>query len=100
MTTPQTGRTLVESVAHVRIADTMAPNDRVSIHVEHPAHDGGVRCFYRYADSDVAATLRRHLRQLSEEIARVEIVDDVGLGLSEWELVAGVESDGTVEVTA
>jgi len=31
-----TGRTLVESVATVRIDCTNAPNDRVMIHIEHP----------------------------------------------------------------
>jgi len=84
-----TGRTLVESVATVRIDCTNAPNDRVMIHIEHPNHDRGVRCFPRSPEaSSVASVIRSHLRtQIDAELARVEVIDTVGLGLTEAALL-------------
>ena len=84
-----TGRTLVESVATVRIDRTNAPNDRVMIHIEHPDHDRGVRCFPRSAEfSPVASVIRSHLRtEIDAELARVEVIDTVGLGLAETALL-------------
>lgn len=83
-----TNRTLVDGVAYIRIDDTNAPNNRVAIHVEHSAHDGGVRCFFRRADGDVAGSIRSHLRtSLPDDLARVEIVDTVGLGIQESDVL-------------
>lgn len=69
-----TGRTLHESIAHVRIDDTSAPNGRVVIHVEHPDHGGGERAFYRHRDSDVAGTIRSHLAR------EIDAADATGAG--------------------
>lgn len=83
-----TNRTLVDGVAFIRIDDTNAPNARVAIHVEHPSHDRGVRCFFRRADGDVAASIRSHLRtSLPDDLTRVEITDTVGLGISEADVL-------------
>ncbi|MCG1008250.1 hypothetical protein [Halorubrum lacusprofundi] len=84
-----TGRTLVESVATVRIDCTNAPNDRVMIHIEHPNHDRGVRCFSRSPEaSSIASVIRSHLRtEIDAELARVEVIDTVGLGLTEAALL-------------
>jgi len=87
-TPKKTGRVLHESIAAVRITDTPAPNDRVAIHVEHPGHDGGVRCFWRDHDTDVTASIRSHLRtELPDDIARVEVIDKAGVGVVEAELL-------------
>jgi hypothetical protein len=84
-----TGRTLVESVATVRIDCTNAPNDRVMIHIEHPDHDRGARSFPRSPESSsVASVIRSHLRtEIDAELARVEVIDTVGLGLVETALL-------------
>jgi len=87
-TPKNTGRTLLESVATVRIDDSQAPNGRVAIHVEHPAHDGGVRCFWRNCDADVARTIRSHLRtELPDDLARVDVIDQAGVGVAEPDLL-------------
>jgi len=80
-----TGRELFESVATVRIDDTQAPNGRVAIHVEHPNHDRGVRCFFRSIDSDaVEASIKSHLKtEIESDLSRVEVIDEVGIGISE-----------------
>ena len=94
-----TGQPLFGSIARVRVDDTPAPNDRVAIHIEHPDHDGGVRCFYR-ARELAAAAIRSHLQGL--DVTCVDITDEVGLGLSERALLGerdvvaatGVEAEG------
>lgn len=87
-TPKDTGRTLVASVATVRIDETPAPNPRVAIHVEHPSHDGGVRCFYRRRDGDVAGSIRSHIRtELDPNPVRIEVIDNAGAGLSEAEVL-------------
>lgn len=84
-----TGRELFKSVATVRVDDTQAPNGRVAIHVEHPDHDRGVRCFYRSSSRDpVASCIRSHLRtELAADLQRVEVIDEAGLGLAEADLL-------------
>lgn len=88
-TPKRTGRTLVESVATVRIDDTQAPNGRVAIHVEHPSHSGGVRCFFRdRTTADVARSIQSHIRsELGTEVARVEVIDEAGVGINPRALV-------------
>jgi len=77
-----------EEVAEVRVDDTQAPNPRVVIHVKHPEHDKGVRAFYRRADSDVAGTIRDHLRrELDADIKRVDVTDTSDVGLVEADLL-------------
>jgi hypothetical protein len=83
--TRATGRDVVESVATVRVDDHEVRSN-LTIHVEHPAHDGGTRCFFRSRESAPAA-IRSHLRRLSDEIVRVEVIDEADLGLSERELI-------------
>ena len=79
-----TNRTLTDSVATVRIDETTSTSDRVTIHVEHPDHDGGVRAFWRRRDGDVAGSIRSHLRtELDDDLARVDVIDTVGLGIGE-----------------
>lgn len=76
------------------------PDGRVAIHIEHPDHDGGVRCFYRFHDMAVDA-IRSHLQGL-DGVTRVDITDELGLGLSERALLGerdvvaatGVEAEG------
>lgn len=84
-----TGRELFESVATVRVDDTQAPNGRVAIHVEHPDHDRGVRCFFRSRESaPVASCIKSHLRnELDADLARVEVIDEAGIGLVEADLL-------------
>lgn len=87
-TPKKTGRTLVESVATIVVEDTPADNPRVTIHVEHPDHDGGVRAFWRRRDSDVARSIRSHLRtELTADLARVEVIDEAGVGIPESEVL-------------
>lgn len=87
-TPKKTGRELFDGIATVRVDDTQAPNGRVAIHVEHPDHDGGVRCFFRDRDSDVTRSIRSHLRtELDDNLARVEVIDVAGVGLVEDELL-------------
>ena len=84
-----TGRELFESVATVRVDDTQAPNGRVAIHVEHPDHDRGVRCFFRSRESaPVASCIKSHLRtEIDADLARVEVIDEADLGLAEADLM-------------
>jgi len=94
-----TGRTLHESIAHVRIDDSPEANGRVVIHVEHPDHDEGTRAFYRHRDSDVAATIRSHLEtEIDADLTRVTITDSVGIGLVERELVPGDGATASTEI--
>ncbi|SHH65981.1 hypothetical protein [Halobaculum gomorrense] len=84
-TPTKTGRRLHEHVVIIHVTETTAPNDRVAIHVEHPAHDGGVRCFYRHRDGDVTRSLRSHLRSElpHEELARVIVEDVADVGIDQ-----------------
>ena len=84
-----TGRELFESVATVRVDDTQAPNGRVAMHVEHPDQDRGVRCFFRSRESaPVASCIKSHLRsEIDAELARVEVIDEADLGLTEADLL-------------
>lgn len=108
MSVSSTNRRLAESVATIRVDDTPADNPRLAIHVEHPSHDGGVRCFYRRRDSDVARTIRRHLDHgLPDTVERVEVIDEAGLNLPEVELLPSRMADSrpgehtlSLEVTA
>lgn len=87
-TPKNTGRELHEGIATVRIDDSQAPNGRVTIHVEHPDHDGGTRAFWRRRDGDVAGSIKSHLRtELEDDLARVEVIDTVGLGIAESDLL-------------
>lgn len=88
-TPKRTGRTLVESVATVRIDDTQAPNGRVAIHVEHLEHPGGVRCFFRdRSTADVERSIRSHIRsELGSEVARVEVINEAGVAVDAGALV-------------
>lgn len=87
-TPKKTGRELFESVATVRVDDTQAPNGRVAIHVEHPNHNGGVRCFYRPDECDISASIRSHLRtEIDADLTRVEVIDEAEVGLAEADLL-------------
>lgn len=87
-TPKNTGRELHEGIATVRIDDVQAPNGRVTIHVEHPDHDGGTRAFWRHRDGDVAGSIKSHLRtELDDDLAHLEVIDEVGLGIPESELL-------------
>ena len=87
-TPKRTGRTLTESVATVVVEDTPADNQRVTIHVEHPDHDGGVRAFWRPREFDIAQSIRKHLRtELMADLARVEVIDEAGVGIAESEVL-------------
>jgi len=58
------------------------------IHIEHPNHDRGVRCFSRSPEASIASVIRSHLRtEIDAELARVEVIDTVGLGLTEAALL-------------
>jgi len=84
----KTNRTLHDSVATVRIDDTQSTSERVTIHVEHADHDGGVRAFWRDRNGDVAASIRSHLRtELDDDLARVDVIDTVGLGIAEADVL-------------
>jgi hypothetical protein len=104
-TPKNTGRRLSESVATVRVDDDDARSD-YTIHVEHPGHDGGVRCFHRTCREMVVSGIRSHLRRLTDgDLARVEVLDEAGLGLSAAELLpnayqrTGAFAPTTPEVT-
>lgn len=95
-----TGSMLHEGIVRIRVDDDAARSN-YTIHVEHLAHDGGVRCFHRNDREMVVSGLRSHLRKLADptcggmkhvrgEIHRAEIVDEAGLGLSEGELLPDV----------
>ncbi|APX98651.1 hypothetical protein [Natronorubrum daqingense] len=82
-----TGRRLEESVVYVRVDETPASNDRVAVHIEHPDHDGGVRCFYRHRERAEQA-IRRHIgTEIDADLERVELEDTVGLGFAAYELL-------------
>lgn len=85
-----TNRDVVEGVATVRVDERQSgeSNQQVTIHVEHPDHAGDARAFWRRRDGDVAGSIRSHLRtELDDDLARVEVIDEAGLGLSESELL-------------
>ena len=85
-TPKNTGTVLHESIAYVTVDDDKARSN-YTIHVEHPDHDGGVRCFWRNSRDMVVSGLRKHLENVTDtDIARVEVTDRTGLGLTEAEL--------------
>lgn len=87
-TPKDTGRELHESIATVRVDETPADNPRVAIHVEHPDHDSGVRCFYRRRDGDVTRAIKSHLRtELDADLTRVVVIDEADVGVAEPELL-------------
>lgn len=75
------------STARVTV-DNDQMRSNYTIHVEHPAHDRGVRCFHRNTREMVVSGLKNHLDRLTEDdIQRVDVVDRAGLGLDEPELL-------------
>lgn len=85
-TPKKTGATLHDSVARIVIDDDRARSN-YTIHVEHPDHDGGVRAFFRNSREMVVSGIRKHLDNFTDaDIARVDVVDRTGLGLTEQEL--------------
>lgn len=81
-----TGRVLHDSIVTIRVDDDEARSN-YTIHVEHPNHDGGVRCFHRSDRDMVVGGVRKHLdRLLDGEVGRVEVIDKADLGLSESEV--------------
>lgn len=87
-TPKRTGRRLASGVATVRVDDRQGGNDQVAIHVEHPSLPGGTRCFFRRRGMDTARSIRSHLRtELPADLARVEVIDQAGVGLRESELL-------------
>jgi len=84
-TRKNTNRQLYQSVAHVRVDDDTTRSD-YTIHVTHPTHDGGVRCFHRPNRELVVSGLKKHLASLPDDIVCVEIKDEAGLRLSKAEI--------------
>lgn len=75
---------MIDSAATIRTDDTQSTNDRVTIYVEHPDHDGGVRAFWWGRSGDIAGSIRSHLRtELDDCLARVDVIDTAGLGIVE-----------------
>lgn len=92
-----TGATLHESVVRIRVDDERSRSN-YTIHVEHPAHDSGTRCFFRNDREMVVSAIRSHLDKLADSsghsmrpyegtIHRADVVDAAGLGLTETELL-------------
>lgn len=83
----KTGATLHDSVARVLVHDTTVDNDTVRITIEHPDLAGGVSSYLRYEPETVAPAIRSSVSKLSDDVVRVDLVDDADVGLSEAELL-------------
>lgn len=69
-------------VARITIDETPVENPRLVIHVHHAGHSKGVRAFYRRRDSDVARSIRNHIRrEIDADLERIELSDSVGVGI-------------------
>lgn len=85
-TPKNTGKTLHEDIVQIRVDDDRARSD-YTIHVAHPNHSGGVRCFHRTCREMVVSGLQSHLDKLTDGDAKQVVVEDeADLGLTAEEV--------------
>lgn len=82
-----TRATLHDSIARVLIHDTQTNNDTIRITIEHPSLNRGTSSFLRYSPESVPSAIRNSISNLSDDVVRVDLIDDASLGVSESELL-------------
>lgn len=81
-----TGRTLHQCVVYVRVDDDACRSD-LTIHVEHPNHSGGVRCFHRTCRETAVPAIQSHLDRLTDgEPKQIDLEDNTELGITTAEI--------------
>lgn len=86
VTPKATGARLHASVARVVVDDAHARSN-FTVHIEHPAFTGGVKCYWRDDRAGVVASIQRNLRALEDDVVRVDVTDRADLDVGEHELL-------------